>query len=141
MIPGNNKGRSEAAAIRRLESLRLRQQGKSYPAIGRDLSISTTQAYKDVKRALAYRIKLGVDQLEVERKLQEDRLDFAILAMWEGIKSGNTDTINRLVQIEKRRAELLGLDKPIKIAPVTPDGKSEWKPEHIIIHAPAEVIA
>ncbi len=138
-MPGNDKGRSEKAAIRRLESLRLRQQGKSYPAIGRELGISTTQSFRDVKKALGYRIKLGVEQLEIERKLQEDRLDFALLAMWEGIKSGDTDTINRLVQIEKRRAELLGLDKPIKIAPVTPDGKSEWKPEHIIIHIPAEV--
>ncbi len=126
MKKGNQKGRSEKAAIRRLESLRLRQQGMSYPAIGKQLSISTTQAFRDVKSALAYRIKIDVDKIEIERQLQEDRLDLALNAIWGRIKSGNLSATSELVRIEKRRAELLGLDKPIKIAPTNPEGDKEY---------------
>lgn len=46
--------------------------------------------------------------------------------------------IDRLLKIEERRAKLLGLDKPTKIAPTNPDGD---KPATFVIVASAEDIA
>lgn len=124
MKPGNDKGRKESATLRRIESLRLRQQGKSYPVISRELGISVTQAFRDVKRALDYRVKLGSEQLETERHLQEERLDIALGAIWKNVKTGKAHAVNEMLAIEKRRAALLGLDAPVKVAPTTPDGRA-----------------
>jgi hypothetical protein len=45
---------------------------------------------------------------------------------------------DRVLEIMDKRIILMGKKPPQKVAPVTPDGNEEWKPERIIYYAPAE---
>ena len=50
----------------------------------------------------------GVVDLEVER------LDVMLLAIWQDVRSGDTQAINTALRIMERRARLMGLDAPTK---------------------------
>jgi phage terminase small subunit len=52
----------------------------------------------------------------------------------QGVSIELYDSQSALVQIGKH----LGIDAPVKVAPTSPDGKDEWRPERIIEHAPLD---
>jgi len=123
-----NPGEKEKAAARRIDALNMRKAGASYRAIGRKLNISEAQAFRDVKTCLE---DLAVEQeqsaLEL-RQMELERLDAMLLANWSrAIGNENVPADlkaqDRILRIMERRAKLLGLDAPTKIAPTTPDGK------------------
>jgi hypothetical protein len=141
-------GKHEGAADRRQQALDLRKQGKSYRAIGDELSISEAQAHRDVKAALARLAELELASAEELRALELARLDTLAVEAWrilmsthpyisggkvlsgfttEGKPIGLTDdgpklqAVDRLLRISESRRKLLGLDAAPKV-PLNPDG-------------------
>lgn len=91
-------------------ALELRRRGKRYDEIGQALGISESAAWKAVQRAYARALKLADDEANFNRKLDLERLDVALAAIWKKVEEGNLWAIDRMLAILERRARLLGLD-------------------------------
>jgi hypothetical protein len=128
--PGNHKGNREKAAARRLQALEMRKGGASYGQIGKQLGVSDQQASNDVRRCLDRLGKLADDVAGHLRTMEEARLDALLLAVMPQARQGNLGAVDRVVRIMERRAKLLGLDAPTKIAPTDPTGETAqgWRP-------------
>jgi len=101
-------------------ALDLRSTGASYDGIGRGMGISKTRAYQLVTAALAdldEELKAMADGL---RALELLRLDAIAYAHWE--RRDNPRNADVILKVMERRAKLLGLDAPTKVAQTTPDG-------------------
>ncbi len=114
--PGSEKGKSEAAALRRLRSISWRLQGLSFRQIGEKEDISHEQARIDVHQFLREVLDLGAEEAEELRALENARLD----ALWTkfypaAVNDGDMDASLRCLQISKARRQLNGLDMPIKV--------------------------
>lgn len=114
------------AAERRTMVLRLRKAGYSYTEIMDQVKISRGQVSKILTRALDdYAAKAAADVEEI-RNLENSRLDQAIKGIYPQVVKGHLGAIDRMVRIMERRARLLGLDAPSKIAPTDPTGANEY---------------
>ena len=129
---------------KRKRALELRLKGYSYPMISDALNVSTAYAWKLVDTALS---KITQEPSEAVIKQELMRLDDLYTKAYDVLEGlhlyvnsgevvyhdGNalTDTgpvlhaIDRCLKIAKRRADLLGLDKPAKHAFTNPDGDEE----------------
>lgn len=108
--PGNPKGQHAKLPERRREALELRKTGLSYREIGPMLGISHVQVFKDVKTEIA---RLNEDNKEAAaevKKLELDRLDVALAAIWPGVEKGDLKAIGMLLRIQERRSRFEGLD-------------------------------
>lgn len=109
----------ELTEIERL-AVELRLAGATYRKIGQQLGLHGSSAYDAVKRAL--RKNRGVERTEELRQLELDRLDTVQIPLWKVIHDTLSEfadvekAIGRLVQLSKRRSELLGLDAPTSIS-------------------------
>jgi hypothetical protein len=129
------KGRNRPSDPRRLkaealskEALSLRLRGKTFPEIARLLVCSSSTAHDAVQRGLMhFRSDLQRDADEL-RAAMLGRIDTAMDALWPRIEKGDEKAIDRMIKLDERRAELLGLNRPIKVAPVTPDGDQPYQP-------------
>lgn len=125
--PKNLKARERAIA-----ALELRRTGMTFEDIAAQLGYSSRSgAYNAVNRYLQRIEYEGVDEL---RKIEGERLDRAMLAIWPQVLNGDLGATNALVRIQERRAKLFGLDAPQKIAPTTPDGNAQY--EGVVVYIP-----
>lgn len=112
------------ATERQRQALELRKAGVSYTVIADKLGYrSGSGAHAAVGAALKKTLQEPADDL---RTLELERLDVAHLAIWQQVRSGNQGAIDRYLKIAERRAKLLGLDAPQRIAPTTPDGNAPY---------------
>lgn len=95
-------------------ALELRKAGATYRAIGEALGVTPVGAYKAVMRAIAKLNARVIEEAEAVRRLELERLDDLLLAMWPQAKKGNQGAVDRVLRIMERRAKLLGLDAPMK---------------------------
>ena len=103
-----------------LKALELRKAGISYARIAETLGYKDgSGAWRAVKAALKKTLQEPSDEL---RMLEIERLDAMLAAIWGSVKQGQYGAQDRALKIMERRAKLLGLDAPTKIAPVDPDG-------------------
>lgn len=108
----NRLGSKIKAHERHLAALELRKAGASYQTIAERLGYrSSSGAHKAVSSALKATLREPADEL---RELEVTRLDAALLAIWRRVQSGDERAIDRLLGIMKRRAALLGLDRPAR---------------------------
>ena len=119
--------RSLTAASRRLRAFELRRNGATFRDIGEDLNISTQAAFGLVQRELQKLVKLVDEGAETLLRMELERLDALNLAVWAKAISGDLPAIDRALRIMERRARLLGLDAPAKVAPTDPTGKREYQ--------------
>jgi hypothetical protein len=63
------------------------------------------------------------------RQLELARLDRWLLQLNGPIMAGSLEAMDRGLKIMTRRAQLLGLDAPAKVAPTTPDGTAAYEGE------------
>ena len=77
-------------------------------------------SYKAVMSALTRTLQEPADEL---RKVELERIDAMWEKVWWQIKSGDHKAVNVLLKLMDRRAKLLGLDMPAKIAHTDPTGK------------------
>jgi hypothetical protein len=117
-MAGTNK--TAAAAARKLQrqadALELRRAGHSYASIARSLSLSKSRAHALVQDAMQYarqQVAVSVDEL---RALEVSRLDAMLQGVWAKARRGEMKAIDRVLKIGERRARLLGLDAPAKVA-------------------------
>ncbi len=113
-----------AAAERRKQALELRKSGATYQVIADQLGYKT----RDSARKAIYSALKDITRESAEdvRTLEIARLDALMLALWPKARQGNETSVDRILRIMERRAKLIGLDSPTKIAPTTPDGQGEW---------------
>lgn len=103
-----------------LKALELRKAGVSYQRIAETLGYKDASgAWRAVKSALKKTLQEPAAEL---RTLEVERLDAMLSAIWASVKQGQYGAQDRALKIMERRAKLLGLDAPVKIAPVDPDG-------------------
>jgi hypothetical protein len=95
--------------MKQAEALKLRLAGVGYEEIAQQVGYrSPDGAWKAVRSGLKRTLKEPADQV---RRLEVDRLDRLLGAIWEKAIAGDGEAIDR-ARIMKRRAELLGLDAP-----------------------------
>lgn len=97
---------------RRSKALMLRKRGKSYQDIGKELSISTQTARKDVLIAIADARGNEEEDTVMVRDLELERLDAMLNAIWPKVLRGDTFCVQQALKIMERRADYLGLDAP-----------------------------
>jgi len=64
-------------------------------------------------------------------------LDGMLAGIWQGARKGNVSHIDRVLKIEERRAKLLGLDAPTKVAETDPEGNAAG-PREILLVSPGD---
>jgi len=99
---------------RQRQALELRRQGLRYEQIASKLGIDVSNAWRLVMRAYQRSLKQNDAEAEFNRKLDLERLDAALAAIWPQVNAGKGWAIDRLLGILERRARLLGLDSPQK---------------------------
>ena len=113
-----------ATAERRQIAIAMRREGATYDQIGSRLGISTTAAYNHVTKALESIQKAIENDADLYRALEADRLDALQAAIWpQAAGEGDLKAIDRVLRVMERRAKLLGLDAPAKVAATTADGE------------------
>lgn len=127
---GRGRGESEtsprrlAAAERQRRALELRKAGLPYTKIAEALEYSDhTGAIKAVRAALQRTLQEPADEL---RRLELERCDALIKAIWRDATSGDLRAIDRVLNILHLRAKLAGTFAPTKIAPTDPSGEREY---------------
>lgn len=121
-MPGESKHseRRLKAREKQRQALELRKGGATYRAIADALGYRGPQgAQAAVESALKLTLQEPADRV---RQLELERLDTMVLALWSGVRGGDLGTIDRMLKLMKRRAELLGLDMPVKLEHTGPDG-------------------
>jgi hypothetical protein len=103
-----------------VKALGLRTGGASYSSIGDVLGISKTRAYELVMEGLEQIEKQTHETAEKVRGLELGRLDGIILSHWQ--TRGNWKSAEVIIRAGERRAKLLGLDAPQKVAETDPNG-------------------
>lgn len=94
-------------AERQAQALQLRRAGAAYDEIARQLGYTKMGAWKAVASALKKTLQEPADDV---RKLELERLDRLLLAIWNRAIQGDDDAIDRVLKITDRRAALLGLN-------------------------------
>ena len=117
-----NPERQLNALDRQLRALDMRISGKTYAAIAKELGFAgPSGAFKTVMAALKKTLQEPANEL---RRLEISRLDELFNSLWS--KKDRLFYVDRLLKIMERRAKLLGLDAPSKIAPTNPEGSQEY---------------
>jgi hypothetical protein len=101
-------------------ALELRKAGASYAEIGRTMGIPKTNAHRLVMGGLDELVKKLKEDASHVRELELERLDAIVMANWPARASWKNAEV--ILKAMERRAKLLGLDAPQKVAQTTPDG-------------------
>lgn len=100
----------------------LRKGGATFREIAAVLGVTAAAARKSVLAELG---KINAENREAAADwiaLEAARLDRMHRAVWPDVCNGKLTAIDRMLAIMERRAKLLGLDKPRKIAVATNAG-------------------
>jgi hypothetical protein len=118
---------NKAIAVQReADALSMRADGLSYREIGGQLGVTEAGAWKMVQRAYKRSLTINDAEADFQRRLDLRRCDIAITALMPAVQSGKTRSVEVLMAVLKRRADLLGLDAPTKLAPTDPSGERPY---------------
>lgn len=126
MKPNKNSAAKARKLAAQLRAVELRRSGLTYRAIGAELGCSGAAAHGYVADGLAETIA-HIESASIEIKAEEvSRLDGLLAGLWVKASNGDLGAVDRVLKIMERRAKLLGLDAPAKIAPTTPSGEQPY---------------
>jgi AraC-like DNA-binding protein len=92
------------------EVLKYRRGGMTFDQIAQKVGYATPSgAQTAYKRAMVRTLQPVADEL---RETQLDRLETALMAIWNKVLKGDLKAIDRLIAISRRQSELLGMDAP-----------------------------
>lgn len=111
------------AQERRTKAVALRKMGWSYGRISAQLGMTKSSVHKAVTKALTESQKHLDGEADLLRTQELDRLDDLQSFYWMDATKGNTKAGLQIIRVMERRAKLLGLDAPAKIAQT--DGNGE----------------
>jgi hypothetical protein len=105
------RGKIHPALIEReYEVLKYRRGGMTFDQIAQRVGYKNASGAKAAyKRAMIRTLQPVADEL---RETQIDRLETAVLAIWNKVLKGDLRAIDRLIAISRRESELLGMDAP-----------------------------
>lgn len=107
-------------AQRQQKALELRNLGVGFDRIAQELGYSDRSgAWRAVKAALDRAV---VEPAHEQRVIQSQRLDMLVRSALAAVLAGDLDQISNVLRVEKRRAELWGLDAPRSVEVSGPDG-------------------
>jgi Sigma-70, region 4 len=95
------------ARERERHALELRKGGATLAQVGEALGVSKARASQLLERALG---RLPRESGEEVRRLEVERLDALLMAMWPQAMKGSGWAVGRCLEVMERRARLLGLD-------------------------------
>lgn len=109
------------------EALHMRVNGHSVEFIAETFDLEVEVVEKWIRQSLnkARRANKNLGTSIIELEVQ--RLDSMLTGLEYGISNGDQNSIASALKIGERRSKLLGLDKPVKIAPTTPDGEHGYQ--------------
>lgn len=110
--PSRSKASAQSLEARTNEAkaVKLRLQGLGYEAIGEQLGVAGSTAYRAVMRYLERTASESAESLEQVRQLEVARYDLWLSKVSERIDVGELDAIDVGLRISARRAKLLGCD-------------------------------
>ena len=108
------------------QALEYRKAGTSYRFIAEKLGISLSTAHGYVAEAIKQVRQNSKETAEDLIELEKMRLDAGLAAIWNQVLGGNLKAVRELRENSESRRKLLGLDKPTKISPTTPDGTQPY---------------
>lgn len=105
-------------ALRETQVVKLRLEGLEFDAIAEQVGYANRSgAWKAWKRAIA---RMPITETRHERAEVVMRLNVAVKGIWSKVEKGDLFAIDRLVALEKLRADLLNLAIPPKAPDPTP---------------------
>lgn len=128
--------RTIEAQERRAKAVQLRRMGWSYSRIANQLGMTKSSVHKAVTKALTETQQALDVEADTLRAQELERLDELQSHIWIEASKGNLKAVDRILKIIERRAKLLGLDAPTKVASTTPDG-DEAASGVFVVPAPA----
>lgn len=110
------------AAERSRDACAMRKAGATYRQIADKLGITEMGAFHAVARSMARAIGRATEDIDVVRRLDLERLDAMLLALWPQASKGVYKSIEVVLKLMERRAKLLGEDAPAKMEHAGPGG-------------------
>ena len=109
----STSSRAISAAQKQRKALELRRAGASFDVIAQQVGYSSTGgAYKAVQTGLK---KLVREPGESVRKLELERLDRLLLAVWHKAVNGDLGALDRALKIIAKRCEIEGVNAPVRV--------------------------
>jgi hypothetical protein len=115
--------KAEITSARRIERerrtaaiMQMRVEGYSLRAIGeaQHPPVSAVAIYKTIRKAIERMVDEAVEQI---RRIESLRLDEMMLSIYPAASAGDLVAIDRMLDIMRRRARLLGLDvRPVRLS-------------------------
>ena len=132
--------RTIEARERRTKAVALRKMGWSYGRISVQLGMTKSSVHKAVTKALTDAQEHLNGEADILRTQELDRLDDLQSFFWADASKGNPKANAQILKVMERRAKLLGLDAPTKIAQT--DGKGDDTESGVfVVPAPAGSVA
>src|SRR5689334_3583077 len=111
--PSPASSRAVSAAQKQLKALELRRAGAGFDKIAQQLGYSSAGgAYKAVQAGIK---KLLREPGESVRKLELDRLDRLMVAIWLKAMNGDLGALDRVLKIIDKRCAIEGLNAPVRV--------------------------
>jgi hypothetical protein len=98
----------------------LRSLGMTFEEIARAVGYADSSGAKRAYDSAAKRFP--VETIEQQRLIQSERLDYLLKRVMREVDQGDLSLVNEALRIEKRRADLWGLDAPRKTEVTGADG-------------------
>lgn len=108
--------------LKQTQALQLRAHGHNFRAIAKALGCSISTAHALVKEAFVAERK-GISEAKADLiEMEILRCDTYLQAIAKKVQAGDVKAVDTALRVGKRRAELLGLDAPTKIAETDTEG-------------------
>lgn len=109
--------KSYKARERDLEAVRLYKQGYTFRSISEALGCSIGTAHNAVKKAFTMSLNLSVEEADLIRQVELERLDDMFIPAYQKATEGDLKAVDTALRIMERRSKYLGLDvKPEKLS-------------------------
>lgn len=122
----NNPARAQREERRRV-AFELRKAGATFEEIGKALGVTRQTAHELVTKLLDEMAAKTAEDVESVRAMELHRLDALFKGLWPSASKGAPQAVEKALKVMERRARLLGLDAPTKVAPTSPDGSTPYQ--------------
>jgi hypothetical protein len=118
--------RHRAAALRK-SSIPFRSIAKAIASEFPDdfPNYDESMAWKDVRHILKYLNDQALEDVALMRRMEDERLDVAAMAIARQVQAGDLQAIGKWLQIIERRCKMWGLDLPPADRPIADTTTSE----------------
>ena len=113
MARRDNAGNNVSPRQKEVQAVVLRSSGASYDQIAESLGYRQKDgAYKAVQRGMKRLGDESYESIDMVRSMSLRRLDDMTFALMPAARQGDLASVDRVLRLEMRRADLLGLDAP-----------------------------